>query len=160
MTHKAFRPIFGVVLSLILFSVVPGIRADDADETTLITFQRPVRIPSRVLPAGTYLFRSIPELSDASYGVVRIYNANGGVVYGTFMTKYAERPRSSAATELHFAQPTSNKQPATLLAWFYPGSTSGHTFVYASLDANRIAEEREIKLMVTPNTGAVSGRVL
>jgi hypothetical protein len=135
-------------------------RADDVDEATLIGFQKPVRIPSRVLPAGTYLFRSVPALSDSSYGVVRIYNADGSIIYGTFLTKYIERPDRSVATQLSLALPSLQRQPLTLLAWFYPRSSTGHEFVYARDEASRIAKEREVTLMATPDTGVVSGRVM
>jgi hypothetical protein len=160
MTRKAFGRILGAVLALVLVSVVPGIRADDVDEAIQITFQRPVRIPNRVLPAGTYLFRSVASLSDDYYGVVRIYNADGSVIYGTFQTKYAQRPDSTVATQLNLAQPTSKQQLLTLLSWFYPGSLTGHEFVYSHQQASRIAEEHQITLMVTSDTGAVSGRVM
>jgi hypothetical protein len=161
MTRKeALGCIFGIVLALVLVSVVPGVRANDVDEATLITFQRPVRIPNKVLPAGTYLFRSLATLSDDYYGVVRIYNADGSVIYGTFQTKYAQRPDGTVATQLSFAQPTSKKQPLTLLTWFYPGSLTGHQFVYAHQEASRITEEHQVTLMATPDTGVVSGRVM
>jgi hypothetical protein len=160
MRRKAFGYILGVVLALAFVSVVPGVRANDVDEATQITFQRPVRIPNKVFPAGTYLFRSLATLSDDYYGVVRVYNADGSVIYGTFQTKYLQRPASSTATQLSFAQPTSKKQPLALLSWFYPGSLTGHEFVYSHQEASRIAEEHQITLTVTPDTGAVSGRVM
>ena len=48
-----------VVLTLVLLGsvLVPGVRADEKDKKTVITFSQPFEIPGgQVLPAGTYTF--------------------------------------------------------------------------------------------------------
>ncbi len=45
-----------IALLLPFLIVLPAARADESDQATKVTFDQPVQVPGRVLPAGTYGF--------------------------------------------------------------------------------------------------------
>ena len=65
-----------IALGLLLASVfiLPAARADEWDQASKLTFNQPVQIPGRVLPAGTYWFILVDSLSDRN--IVQIFNSD------------------------------------------------------------------------------------
>jgi hypothetical protein len=63
--------------------------ADEADESTTITFSQPIQIPGRVLPAGTYVFKLA---STDDLNVVQVFNADRTVLYANLQTIATDRP--------------------------------------------------------------------
>ena len=117
--------LLGFAITSALFLEVVA-RADEWDQSTTLTFNQPVLIPGRVLPAGTYQFK-LADTNDVN--VIRISNADGTHVYATLQTITAERRQPTSNTVVVMAEPGAG-QPEALLKWFYPGSTSGHQFMY------------------------------
>jgi hypothetical protein len=61
MRFNKFAFVIAFVLTAILFAEV-ALHADEADESAKLTLSKPVEIPGQVLPAGTYLFKTVgPE---------------------------------------------------------------------------------------------------
>ena len=109
------------------FVVIPAARADQYDQSTELTFSQPVQIPGRVLPAGTYWFVLADNIANRN--IVHIFNSDHTMLYATVQTISAERPQPTNATAISFAE-TQSMQLNAIVTWFYPGSTSGHEFVY------------------------------
>src|ERR1043166_5012728 len=67
----------------------PGIRADEYDKKTTVTFSAPVEIPPvyitgmRVLPAGTYVFKLLNSSSNRH--IVQIFNEDQTRIYATIL---------------------------------------------------------------------------
>src|SRR5258708_35507214 len=88
-----------IVAFSLMFELIA--HADSWDLATTITFSRPIRIPGRALPAGTYLFKLVNE--DAGH-TVQILNAEGTVVYATVQTIPAERQQPTDDTAVTLAE--------------------------------------------------------
>ena len=126
------------VLSAILFAEVYA-HADEANQSTRLTFGKSVAIPSQVLPAGTYLFK-VADSNDVN--LVQIYNTDGTRLYATIQTISTKRPEPTVDTVVTLAQQP-NGRPDALLKWFYPGDTTGHEFVYPEQEQQQLAQYRQ-----------------
>src|ERR1700685_2968479 len=51
--------------------LAPAAKADEWDKQTVLTFNEPVEIPGKVLPAGTYVLRLLDSQSDRN--VVQVF---------------------------------------------------------------------------------------
>jgi len=148
MTRKALCISFGAVLALALVVFAPAARADEWDQATQLTFNQPIEIPGNIiLPAGTYWF-AVPE-GPAVSNIVHIYDVDRTQLLATLETIPTERLEATGGSNLTFAE-QSQKQPITLLTWFYPGRLTGHEFVYPSTEEARLSESRQISVMVQP----------
>jgi hypothetical protein len=125
------------IASVLFLEVVA--HADEADQSIKITFNQAIEIPGQILPAGTYLFK----LADPNnLDLVRIFNSEGTRLYATLETATAERSKPTGDTVVVLAeQPDGGHE--TLVKWFYPGSTSGHEFVYSKQEEQQLAQDRQ-----------------
>jgi hypothetical protein len=128
---------FAFLLALLV--VLPAARADQANQATKVTFNQAVQIPGRVLPAGTYWF-VLPENINEHYEV-RIFNADQTIVYATVFTNNAERSQITEHSAFTFAERGSS-QPQAIVTWFYPGSTTGHEFLYPKQVQEELAKDK------------------
>jgi predicted naringenin-chalcone synthase len=118
-----------VVLTLTLFGALfaSGVRADDWNKKTVMTFSQPVEIPGQILPAGTYTIKLVNLDSDRH--VVQFLDADGIKVIATVLAINNWRLHPTGKTVVTFAE-RSGDNPEALKAWFYPGDNFGQEFVY------------------------------
>jgi hypothetical protein len=133
-----------IALLLACSIVVPGVRADETNQATKVTFDQAVQIPGRVLPAGTYWFILPDNIVD--HDQVRIYNSDRTIFYGTVLTINAERPQPTEKTAFTFATRDAG-QPQALVSWFYPGDTSGHEFLYPQQMSKEFAKAKQVTVV-------------
>ena len=140
-TKKAF-----ITLGLLLaFGVtLPSARADENDQASKLTFNQPVQIPGRVLPAGTYWF--LLGNPDLSRNIVRIYNSDRSTVIATFHTIDTISSIIPEQTVVTFAERVP-MQPQTLVSWFYPGDSIGHQFIYSNKEEQELAQVKHYTIM-------------
>lgn len=145
MRRKTVGLICGVLLGFGLLTAIPAARADDANQASQFTFNRPVEIPGNlVLPAGTYWFVVTNDV--ATPNVVRIFNADQTQLYATLQTIPIIRTATSDDGELTFAE-QSQRQPVVLMSWFYPDRLMGHEFLYSPREESRFSEGHRITVM-------------
>lgn len=131
------------VFSAILFAEV-ALHADEWDQSTKLTFSKPIEIPGQTLPAGTYLFK-LADLNDRD--VVQVFNADGTHLYGSFQTISAERSDPTDNVAVTIAEQPDGR-PGALIKWFYPGDTTGHEFVYPKQEEKQLAQYRQQMIVV------------
>jgi hypothetical protein len=132
---------FATIALLLAFLIaLPAARADEANQATKVTFDQPVQIPGRVLPAGTYWF-ILPQDVTQHY-LVRIFNSDRTTLYATLFAINAERLQSTGHTTFIFAHPGS-AQPQAIMTWFYPGDTTGHEFLYPKQLQKELAKDKQ-----------------
>jgi hypothetical protein len=124
--NKAYIAV-GLIIAFTLFFEIAA-HADEVDQATTITFSQPIRIPGRVLAAGTYLFKTVD--ADSGEHVVQIFSSDRSVLYGTFLTVSVERQEPADHTVITVAEPETGEMPV-LVDWFYPGRDIGNQFVYS-----------------------------
>jgi len=151
-TRKAITFMIAFVVAFVLFFEVSA-HADMSDQATQITFSQPVQIPGQVLPAGTYWFllANISEQQD----VVQIYNSDRSKLYATLETATIESQEASGHTVVKLAEQESSK-PDALVAWFYPGETTGHEFLYPKDQEKQLSQDSQQTVVATPASNNVS----
>lgn len=145
---KHITAVFAAAL-LALAVLSPALRADERDQATQFTFSRPVRVPGRTLPAGTYWFEVLDRSSDLQ--TLGIYSADRRQLVTVVHAFNAERVAPSAHTIITLAQPARAAAAPAVVRWFYPGETIGHQFVYSGPDDESLASEPQITLELGRN---------
>lgn len=118
--------------------IVPLAHASEMDESTTITFNKPVQIPGHLLKAGSYLFVRFDDGNGPNVNLIQVFNGDRSQLIATIQTVSVERQNVSGDTVLTLAD-ESNGQTPVLVDWFYPGSLEGHEFVYSG------RQEREVR---------------
>lgn len=137
-------------LALLALAVSPSVMADDWNQKTKVTFNRPVEVPgvgAQVLPAGTYVFKVLDSLSNRH--IVRIFNEDETHVYTTILAIANYRLRSTDQTVMTFRERAAG-EPQAIRAWFYPGRQWGHEFVYPKFRAVELAKLAGQPVLATP----------
>jgi hypothetical protein len=96
-----------------------------AGNEATVTFDHPVEVPGKVLPAGTYVFKTTDN--DV---LVQVFSANYKGVFATFYAIPAYR--SAMHNDDSFVQlnKTSAGEPQEIDELFVAGRTTGYQFVY------------------------------
>jgi LPXTG-motif cell wall-anchored protein len=139
-------------MALVGAAVAPGVKADDWDKKTTVTFSGPVEIPGvhlkgwAILPAGTYVFKLLNSNSDRH--IVQIFNQEETTIYATILAIPNYRLQATDKTVITFSERPEG-QPEALRAWFYPGTTSGEEFVYPKARALELAKAGNVPVLFT-----------
>ena len=124
-----------IVASLVLSGLIAGtVRASEEDQAIKVNFSQAVQIPGHVLPAGTYYF-VIMNTSDRQ--TVQITNEDRTRTIAIVQAISRERWQGTS-TEFTLAE-GQGVEPAAVIAWFYPGRTTGHEFVYPAQEEKQLA---------------------
>jgi hypothetical protein len=121
--------------------------ADEANQETIMTFSAPVEIPGQVLPAGKYIFRLADDGSNPN--VVQILSAEGTRVYATLETTPTQRLEPTGNVTATLAQQGPGT-PDALLKWYYPGSVTGHEFMYSRHEEKQLAHDSQKTIAAIP----------
>src|SRR3984893_16400237 len=107
--------------------LTPSAAADESDKKTIVTFNAPVEVPGKALPAGTYVFKLLD--STGNRNIVQIYDKDEKKLLATMLAIPDYRMQPSDKPVITFEERPSGT-PEALRAWFYPGDTYGQQFVY------------------------------
>jgi hypothetical protein len=128
--------------------VTPRAKADAWNQKTIFTFSGPVEIPGRVLNPGTYVFKLMDSMSDRN--IVEVYNKNENHLYGIFLAIPDYHLQPSGKPILTFEERAAGA-PEAVRAWFYPGDSYGHEFVYPKVKALELAKANKMPVASMPN---------
>lgn len=111
---------------VLMFS--PDAQVSEIDQKVIGTFNAPVMIPGQILPPGTYVFKVLNGW-DSSDDVVRVWTADESRVLATAFTipRYRANPGDK---EIFQFEERGDDSPQAIKAWFYPGYSYGHEFIY------------------------------
>jgi hypothetical protein len=125
---------------IVAFTLIFELAAHAAEEnqSTKVSFSQAVQVPGQTLPAGTYQF--VLASDSANRNIVRIFNANGTELFATLQTIPAERGRETDGNSVTLAQ-RPDGQPVALVTWFYPGTDTGHEFIYPKQVEKELAQD-------------------
>ncbi len=118
----------------------PVAKADEWDKQTVLTFNEPVEVPGKILPAGTYVFRLADSQSDRN--VVQVFTVDQKQLLATIMAIPAYRIEPTDKTVVTFEERPSGSSEA-LHKWFYPGDTYGFEFVYPKSETQLAAKSEQ-----------------
>ena len=134
----------------LLGALTPGLKADEMNRKTVMTFSGPVEIPGvhlagwGVLPAGTYVFKIMNSQSDRH--IVQIFDKKETTIYATILAIPNYRLKATDKTVVTFQERPAG-QPEALRAWFYPGRNWGEEFVYPKARAMELAKESKTPVL-------------
>src|SRR5258708_28194605 len=140
--------IVGLIIAFTLFFELAA-HADEADQSTTITFSAPIQVPGQVLPAGSYLFKLVNRDSDLNTG--QIFNSDRTVLYATFETIPTQRAEPAGDTVVALAE-QGGGQPVALLKWFYPGNEIGHELVHPTQTVEELAHDQQEAILTNQHT--------
>ena len=109
----------------LLATMAMPLKASEMDKKVVMTFSAPVQIPGKVLPAGTYVFRTAPGSRD----VFIITNGEENKLIGTTMTLPELRTTVPEKVNVGLEERRSG-EPQALKSWTYPGYSNGYIFIY------------------------------
>jgi hypothetical protein len=138
------RSFITIAFLLAFLIVLPAAHADESNQAIKVTFDRPVQIPGRVLPAGTYWFVLPDDINE--HHLVSIFSADRTMLYATLFTIDAERPQPTSNTAFTFAERGSSQHQA-IVTWFYPGRTTGHEFLYPKQVQSELAKDKQFTIV-------------
>lgn len=150
MFRKTYKHFF-LALALVLagLTLAPGAFAaqDYWSKRTLITTNKPIEVPGKVIPAGRYVFEIAGLVSERN--VVRISDENGKV-FATVIGIPAYRREVTDRTLLTFYEAVPGS-PEALRTWFYAGDTAGVEFAYPKRRAVEIAAQTKENVISVPS---------
>ncbi|HTV57977.1 MAG TPA: hypothetical protein VMJ93_03815 [Verrucomicrobiae bacterium] len=123
--------------------MAPLAHAGQQSQLTKMTFFEPVEIPGVVLTPGTYYFSRIDNGNDPNVNLIQVYNFAEQPLDIFLQTVSVDRPNISARTVLTFSK-SSRGTPIRLVDWFYPGTLTGHEFIYSPRLERQIDESEQI----------------
>jgi hypothetical protein len=144
------RICIGVMAIAAVAYAAPAATAQGWNERTELKFSSPVMVPGATLEAGTYIFRLTD--SQSSRHLVEIARKDGETIT---LTQAVPTKRLDAKGDVVLKfNPTEAGSPPAIAAWFYPGSTYGHQFVYSDEEARKIAERTRTVVLSTDAPGS------
>jgi hypothetical protein len=128
-------------------AMLPLAQADSWNQRTVLTLNSPVEVPGQTLPAGTYVFKLAN--SQSSRHIVQVFNQDENKVLATFLAIPAQRHHPAEQTIVRFLERPAGS-PQAIQAWFYPGKTIGHEFVYPKEEAIALAKANNLPVPAMP----------
>lgn len=109
--------------ALLAATAVPQLRASELDKKTVMTFNTPVELSGQVLPAGTYVFKTVANDRD----LVLVTNGDENRVYALLFATPIETPAAPDKVRVELSERPGNS-PEAIHAVFYPGDNVGWEF--------------------------------
>lgn len=134
--HKKWWRV-GALVAIVSTAGVAAASANQWNDKTMLKFSEPVMVPGATLQPGSYVFKLMDSAS--SRHTVQITTEDGSKVLALTQAIPTRRPDPKGDVVVKF-NPTDAGSPPALKAWFYPGSTYGHEFIYPEEQAREIAD--------------------
>jgi hypothetical protein len=138
------RNVIGLVLIAVLvaLSLNSGVKADESNKKTVVTFNQDVEIPGWVLPAGTYVFKLLN--SSANRFTVQVWDQDEMHLITMLQTIGDSYPNPDGNP--YFVLDTSQTDegyPPAIVSWFFAGSNEGRDFIYPGSSNTRMVDNQE-----------------
>ena len=131
----------------------PGVRADEWNKKTILTFSGPVQIPGATLPAGSYVFK-LADLSGNRH-VVQVFDKDEKKIIATLLAIPNDRLDASDEPIVLFSERPAGS-PQAVKVWFYPGERIGNEFVYPKSMAMKLAKANRQSVLAMDDSNTSS----
>jgi hypothetical protein len=135
--------------AMVTISVNAG--AQPANQDTFFTFSQAVELPKTTLPAGTYFFQLVDSPSNRH--IVKVMSQDRKELLATLMAiPYYSNDRPSDEPQVRFLEtPAANGVAASnaIKIWFYPGTSTGHEFIWPRDKALQLARATNQSVLTT-----------
>lgn len=133
------------------------------NQDTYFTFSQPVELPNATLPAGKYFFQLVD--SDSNRHIVKVMSEDRNQLHATLMAiPFYSNDRPSDEPQVRFMEtPATGASGATgtnaIKVWFYPGTSTGHEFIYPRAQAMRLAQRTGEPVLTTKSEAEITETV-
>lgn len=109
-----------------MMGIASPLKAETPGQKAVVTFDRPVEVPGKVLPPGTYMFKSL-----ANNELVQVFSADEKQLFATVVVVSEDRPVQTQNVDC-FVQliKTRADAPQEVEGFFLPGRSTGFQFIY------------------------------
>jgi hypothetical protein len=136
--------------AMVTISVNAGAQGP-VNQDTFFTFSQPVELPKATLPAGTYFFQLMDSPSNRH--IVKVMSQDRKEIFATLLAiPYYSTDRPSDKPEVRFLEvPAANGVAASnaIKIWFYPGTSTGHEFIWPRDKAIALARATNQTVLTT-----------
>ena len=132
----------------------PGVRADEWNKKTILTFSGPVQIPGATLAAGSYVFK-LADLAGNRH-VVQVFDKAEKKIIATLLAIPNDRLDASDEPVVLFSERPAGS-PQAVKVWFYPGNRVGNEFVYPKSMAMKIAKANRQSVLAMDDSSTADG---
>jgi hypothetical protein len=132
----------------------PGVRADEWNKKTILTFSGPVQIPGATLAAGSYVFK-LADLAGNRH-VVQVFDKDEKKIIATLLAIPNDRLDASDEPVVLFSERPAGS-PQAVKVWFYPGNRIGNEFVYPKSMAMKIAKANRQSVLAMDDSSTSEG---
>lgn len=122
--------------------------ASPSDKKTIVTFDAPVELPGKALPAGTYVFKLLDNA--AARDIVQVFDKDEKQLLATILAVPDYRDPPPNKPIVNFEERASNAPPA-VKALYFPGDTYGLEFVYPHGRAVQLAKRTNQNVLSMSN---------
>ena len=137
--------------AIVTLMAAPGVRADQWDKKTILTFSGPVQIPGATLPAGSYVFK-LADLNGNRH-VVQVFDKAEKKIFATLLAIPNDRMEPSDEPVVMFSERPAGS-PQAVKVWYYPGERIGNEFVYPKSMAMKIAKANHQSVLAMDDTNS------
>lgn len=131
-----------------LAGLAPKATASPSDKKTILTFDAPVEIPGKALPAGTYVFKLLDNAGARD--IVQVFDKDEKQLLATILAVPDYRDPPPNKPIVNFEERASNAPPA-VKALYFPGDTYGLEFVYPHGRAVQLAKRTNQNVLSMSN---------
>jgi len=128
--------------------LAPKATASPSDKKTIVTFDAPVELPGKALPAGTYVFKLLDNA--AARDIVQVFDKDEKQLLATILAVPDYRDPPPNKPIVNFEERASNAPPA-VKALYFPGDTYGLEFVYPHGRAVQLAKRTNQNVLSMSN---------
>ena len=149
---KSIRKVALACMAAAMLATSVNAGAQTRNQDTFFTFSQAVELPNKTLPAGKYFFQLMD--SDSNRHIVKVMSEDRKDLLATVMAiPYYSNDRPSDEPQVRFletpAQAGAAAQANAIKIWFYPGTSTGHEFIYPRSQALKIAARTGESVLTT-----------
>src|SRR5262245_11763 len=97
MTANVKNFVLSLSVGLAILCAAPAARANEGDQESTVTFEAPIALAGKGLPAGAYIFKRTADESD--HGVVEIYKEGESEPVATFVSREEASEETAAGRD-------------------------------------------------------------
>jgi len=141
-----------ITAAMVTMPVVAGAQGP-ANQDTFFTFSQAVELPKTTLPAGRYFFQLMDSPSNRH--IVKVMSEDKKTLHATLLAiPYYSNDRPSDDPQVRFMETPSEAANGgaptnAIKIWFYPGTSTGHEFIYPREQALKIAARTGQSVLTT-----------
>jgi hypothetical protein len=156
----AFACVASAIVALPLHA---GAQTGPRNQDTYFTFSQAVELPNTTLPAGKYFFQLMDSTSNRH--IVKVMSEDRNQLHATLLAiPFYSTDRPSDEPQVRFMEtPATSAGGATgtnaIKVWFYPGTSTGHEFIYPRAQAMRLAQRTGGAVLTTKSETEITPTV-